>query len=129
MTPDEAKLLKFISSQDNSFPLIDVQLKLPNNGGFRVIVHNFTNIANGVCDNPNNIYSYLDNLCRLRIIDIPVNQRIKSDEPYKELEDCKGIKELLNSNLPDNYQFEVVKRQFELTSYGKNFIETCVIDK
>ena len=41
------------------------------NGGYITLAHNFTNIAENVCDCPNEIFSCLDNFEWLKLIGIP----------------------------------------------------------
>lgn len=117
------------TKNNDLFPIIDIRLELPNRGGFNEMVHNFTDIAEGICDRPSNIVFYLDNLSRLKIIDVPENQRIKSDDAYTKLLENSDIKKLLDSKLPEGYSFDVIKKQFEFTEFGKKFVNNCVIDK
>lgn len=55
--------------------------------------------ADCVCDNPNKIYAYIDNLARLKLIDIPNNYRINSDDAYRELESCPEVKKMIEQPL------------------------------
>ena len=127
ITPDEAKLLKILSCDQKSYPLIDVKIE-HHNGGYNVRVHNFTTLAVDVCENLSNTYSYLDNLARLKIIEIPFGVRILNDEIYKPLEEYSEIKELLAQPLPEGDKWEIERKKFDITDYGRGFIETCVKD-
>lgn len=125
ISPDEAKLLKKISEEGDSYPLIDVNLNTKD-GGYITRGHNFTLLAEGVCDYPDKVFNYIDNLSRLRIIEIPYGVRINSDEVYKPLEEYGEIKSLMDSELPEGCSWEIYRKKFEVTQYGKSFIETCV---
>lgn len=125
LSPDEAKLLKKISKEGDSYPLIDVKLNV-NGGGYITQVHNFTLLAEGVCDYPNNVFTYLDNLSRLKIIDIPFGIKLNNDEIYKKIESYEEIQNLINSTVPEGYSWEIERKKFEVTQFGKSFIETCV---
>ena len=127
ISPDEAKLLRKVSEKTDSFPLIDVRIQTPS-GGYITRLHNFTSIAEGVCDRPENVFSYLDNLERLKIIDIPNMVRIDNDEVYKPLEEHIEIQNEMSKPLPDGYSWKIERRKFEITQYGKQFIQTCISD-
>lgn len=125
LSPDEAKLLKSFVGKDTTYPLIDINL-YQSDDGYNPIVQNFTPIAEGVCEEPANIYAYLDNLSRLKIIDIPLGIFITNDEAYKPLIDYPEIKKLMASSLPDGNTLKIEKHEFEITTFGKKFIDTCV---
>ena len=128
ITPDEAKLLKYLSQNGDAYPLIDVQLFSNHKDSYMTVLHNFTDIANGICENPDQITAYLDNLIRLNIIGIPFGVKFASDEIYKSLEENEQIKELMNSPAPENHKWKIERSKFELTQYGKFFINICVKD-
>lgn len=124
LSPDEAKLLKYLAKNPNQ-PLIDVLLDSPK-GGYTTQIHNFTNIGEGVCENPGEIFSYLDNLERLKLIEIPFGVYINSDNIYKPLEEHKEIRALLNSKVPNGYKFRIERHKFTLSAFGKNLIKICL---
>ena len=124
LTPDEAKLLKKLSV-GSEYPLIDVILRVKN-GGYITLVHNFTDIAENVCDCPNEIFSYLDNFERLKLIEIPRELYLTAEQLYKPLEEHEYIKSLLNKPIQEGEKIEIEKGKFGLTSFGKNFIKVCL---
>lgn len=125
ITPDEAKLLKSLVNKEDVFPLVDVRLITPEKS-YLVKVRNFTNIAEGVCEFPANIFAYLDNLTRLKILEIPSGVRITDDNEYKPLEANPVIQNLIKSKVPDGFEWEIEHKEFNITEYGHNFIDTCV---
>ncbi len=125
LSPDEAKLLKRISESGDSYPLIDIKLNVAE-GGYITQVRNFTLLAEGVCEYPNKVFTYIDNLERLKIIDIPFGVKLHNDEIYEPIESYAEIKNMLNSEVPEGYRWEVVRKKFEVTEYGKSFMEACV---
>ena len=129
LSPDEAKLLKRISDGSDSYPLIDVKLVLSNNGGYFVQVQNFTLLAEGFCEYPERVCEYLDNLSRLKIIDIPYGVYIKSDEVYKPLESNIKIQNIINSEVSEGDTWKIDRKKLEITEFGKGFIEACVKGK
>ena len=91
LSPDEAKILKSLTK--DSYPIIDLRLVNPN-GSFKVIVRNYTDVADEISEHPNKIFSYLDNLKRLELIEIPVGMRIANESAYKHLEEHSEIKKI-----------------------------------
>ena len=125
LTPDEAKLLKKISEQE-SFPLIDLHIKLPNDEGYIIKVHHFSNLAEGICDCPEEISSYLENYERLGIIEIPSMVQLTKEELYIPLETHPAIKEIMSQSLPSGYTYEFSRGKFQTSAFGRGFINICV---
>lgn len=125
LTPDEAKLLKYLSAHPQQ-PIIDVVHNLPNNTGYIEVVRRFTNISEGVCDNVNGIYAYLDNLERLKIIEIPSGVYLHNDELYFPLENHPFIKGIMSRLLPEGEKMEIKKGEFCVSAFGKEFIKICL---
>lgn len=125
MSPDEAKLLKKISSEGNSYPIIDIRINSKNKGYINYVTY-FTTLAEGTCEHYENINSYIDNLMRLRIIDIPPMVKIYENEAYQEIESCNFVKDLLNTLLPEESSWQIIRKKFELTEFGKHFIDVCI---
>lgn len=131
LTPDEAKLLKILDGKIDSYPLIDIHV-VDGRGNFKVYLRNFTTLAIDVCENANNMYSYLDNLARLKIIEIPFGVRMADDDVYKPLEEYHEIKTLLSRSdlypLPEDSKWEIKRKKFDITNYGREFMKVCVSD-
>ncbi len=123
LTPDEAKFLKHIS-KGNSYPLLGVNIKF-SSGGHKSVVKNFTNIAYGVCDCPESVFSYLDNLERLKLINIHSDEWFTNELVYKSLEDHSYIQAIIYSLVENGQKYDFSKGLFELTSFGRGFIKVC----
>lgn len=97
---------------------------------FFIELCNFTCLADNICDrhDPVDIAEYIDNLCRLRIIEIPEGRYIAGEDTYKPLEEHPIIVDIMNTPLPKGQRWEIVKKKLEVTSFGKEFIEVCVKD-
>lgn len=124
LTPDEAKLLKKLSKSD-VHPLIDVILNLPE-GGYNIIIHNFTNTAEDVCDCPDNIFYYLDNFERLKLVEISNMEFLTNESLYAPLKNHPKIKNITSQPVTDGKKFEIKKGIIKLTSFGKEFIKICL---
>ncbi len=125
LTPDEAKLLKYLSEHPQQ-PIISVIHKRTNNDGYTEIIRRFSNISEDVCDNAKGIYAYLDNLERLKIIEIPSGVYLKDDELYSPLENHPTIKDLMNQSLPEGEKMEIRKGLFFVSVFGHEFIKVCL---
>lgn len=131
LTPDEAKLLKTFPANTNIvtyLPVLDVHIKHPNNKGFQVICSNYSDIADDVCDYPQNICSYLENLDRLKIIELEKDKFLTNDEYYKKLEESPVIKELIRSPLTDGDVYDFKHGSFRLTAFGLKFVKMCIYE-
>jgi len=124
LTPDEAKLLKKLSKQEN-YPLIDVNLNFPE-GFYNILVHNFTDVGEDVCDCPGNIFSYLDNFERLKLIEISHMEQLSNDSYYESLKTHPEITRLMSQPVGEGQSFDIQKGMFKLTAYGKDFIKICL---
>lgn len=127
LSPDEAKLLKFIANNNDSYPLLNVK-RVNGEGGYQMIVKHFTNIAEGVCENPDNIYAYLDNFERLMLITIPWGVYLIDEEVYIPLIEHEDIKKIQETSNLKGWKIELEKAKFEITDFGKLFIDVCVRD-
>lgn len=125
LTPDEAKLLKYLSKHTHQ-PVIDVRQKLANNVGYLELVRRFTNIAEEVCDNPDGIYSYLDNLERLKLIEFHVGVYLTKSELYAPLENHPSIQRLMAKPLSEGDKMEIKKGKFDVSAFGNEFIKICL---
>lgn len=126
LSPDEAHLIKKISEGGSIFPIIDLQIKLPD-GGYNTIIHHFTTLGDDVCESPGKIYSYIDNLTRLSIIEVPSGVSIKDENAYKELENHNSILSLTDNPLSEGKKWNIKREMLRVTQYGRDFINTCVI--
>lgn len=132
LTPDEAKILKRFS-QAREYPLIEVRkvnksMKNPFYGTYSIVVHNFTSTGDDICGSAN-ISVYLENLARLKLINIYEEVGIAEEDAYKSLEEDHFIVKLVNTDLPDGSQWEIYRKMFSVTDYGRQFIEICVNDE
>ncbi len=125
LTPDEAKLLKRIYQINDNCPLISVR-KYNAKNSYDEVIRNFSIMAFGLCEKPLNIYAYLDNLERLKLIDIPFGGYLTDDREYQSLINHKIIQKVMSEVLPEGHRWDVEKKYFSLTAFGKNFVEICL---
>lgn len=130
ITPDEAKLLKLFSYH-RPFPLLDVRRESieAGKGGNDVLVSFSTLGEEAGCEHINLTPSYLDNLCRLGIIEIPTFYEYMSPNVYDHLENHPTIlivKEQIDKI--QNQRCEIQRRGLRVTQLGRQFISICVQD-
>jgi len=125
LTPDEAKLLSFLA-KNSIQPLISVRHILSNRSEYVELVRHFTCISEQICENPNGIYAYLDNLERLGLITVMEDVSIKAVELYKPLEEHPLIQKYLKAPVKENEAIRIVRQKFMVTMFGKSFIDICL---
>ena len=60
------------------------------------------------------------------IIEIPAGVQINNDEYYKPLEENEEVKSLMTSPIPEGFRWEIKRRKFDVTQYGRLFLNVCV---
>lgn len=130
MSPDEARIMKLLATA-GSQPLLNIKAVQKEGGGFQVVHRHLSLIGlKASCEHVPLAPTYLDNLVRLGLIEVPTMRRIKADEPYKEIEDFPQVSKILDDlRKIETHTVEVEKIKLDLTDLGKQFIRSCVIDK
>lgn len=130
MNPDEAKIMRLFSVEDNH-AMIDVKWTFKKEGWFRIYSRNFSFLwEKSDCKNPLLTPNYLDNLCRLWLLEIPNGRHIIQEGLYEKLQESENLKEILQILESDeNITVGFDKKKIQLTSLGKQFCRACVIDK
>lgn len=128
LTPDEAKLLKILPRTSISYePLIDLQLNMGAKRGHFAMLRNYTNIGEGVCDVPENICSYIDNLDRLKLIRVLDDIHVMESEKYVPIETNEFLVSIKNKlSIVDGRTVTIKRKSFYVTEFGLSFINTCV---
>ena len=119
------KLLKTSSTYDSGLYLISLQIE--NNDGFNwgnkyLITHTYIKDSDFYIQNAIKVSEYvLDNLLRLRIIEIPDDEHFTYKALYEQLfEYAKKVENLHSNNI--KYKSQVLR----VTPLGKNFIDICL---
>lgn len=123
LTPDEAKYLKsFPIVPIQIYPLLDVDFTLGDNKGSHPIITNFTDSHIDVLEHPQNICSYIDNLVRLNIIEIPFGQVVLDSKMYQELENHPMIQNPVGGD-PSMIHYKYRHKMFKITTFGLQFLQ------
>ena len=105
LNSDEIKILDKLSKIAGTiYPVIDLKVKTPNQQGDGTIVSsNFSDIGFDLCDNPLNIGFYIENLERLKLIEIPWTVSFVDKRNYEKVKNHPYILSITkNSNLNGN---------------------------
>lgn len=111
--------------------MIDLRYVITSERSFHEIIVNFTDLGDSVCERPELVPAYLNELEKFGIISIEDESYLKDETLYTPLENHKTIVSLktkpMITSKPGKY--EVHKKNFKITSYGKSFIKSCVYSK
>ena len=129
LSPDEAKILRYINSQ-KTIPTITLRYEDDNGSGINII-KNFSDIGEkSGCENPKHIAKYFDNLVRLGlIVSADGLSSLTDKKQYDPLKNHRWIKphatqKEANSNGFKKYNF--AESFVEITSYGTSFCSICL---
>lgn len=127
LTPDEAKILKKLGNFKNNFlPLIDVRAyhDTKMEGGHQLIITNFTTVGFDVIEYKENICSYIDNLLRLKLIEIPPSYHLTDTSLYEPLENSPVLVSMIArySYFPSFYYSH---KLFVISNLGLQFKKIC----
>lgn len=123
LTPDEAKLLKYIYNFNQKGPLIGISKKHPQGKGRIPIINMYTTIGT-VCEFPINTVKYLENLARLKLINIDMDVFFTEDNLYLPL--IKTQAKYFDENNTIKNEFSLKKGLYEITEFGKEFCDICM---
>ena len=129
MTPDEAKLLRYFSIE-KILPSITIRSEsLDKKGGVDRFRHVTLFGEKANCTNPQFTSVALDNFIRLGIIEIPYNYAYTDKTIYEELKKHPEVIEIEeNINNEEKQKCKIVEETVNLTDFGRQFINICVID-
>jgi len=128
ITPDEAKIIKSLPNFKNNFmPAIDIKLtnKESSDGGHQLFVTNFTTVGLDVIENKDNICSYIDNLIRLKILEIPPTYHLTNEALYKPLEQSPVLERLIPQTYKLIFNIGYNHKIIAITNYGLLFKQIC----
>lgn len=127
LTADEAKILEFLTFNPN-IPKIDLRLK--NNefkGGFIVALANYSQISQlDHLTKKENYNVFINNLERLKLIEIPEDLLFNDRTVYSSLESATKIKKIKELNNDSKIIYETKRGIIKLTSFGILFCNCCI---
>lgn len=130
LSPDEGLILKVFASAQQ-FPVIDVKLKNKKERGYNILHRNVTTLGSVAnCNHQQLTENYLDNLCRLGILEIPSGLHLTAKNAYDVIINAPTIKQLqaqFEGN--EHHIIDFDKKVIRVTGIGRQFINACVVDK
>lgn len=73
--------------------------------------------------------SYIDNLCRLRLIEIPSGKTIVGDNYYDEIKNSPLYKTTVQNFEKQGFGTKVENKVLAITTFGNQFKQACLADK
>lgn len=124
ITPDEAKILNAFPPPIVGVPFISYRLSMPQ-GGYHDLLSFVSNLPKKAkIEHNKNILGYMDNLQRLRLVEIPPDITLTQADAYAELEARPtGFDDLTHENGP-----KLIKKRgiVRLTALGSQFKKICL---
>jgi hypothetical protein len=105
-----------------------LQIKSISDDGLTVLQKRFHTQVDQLID-PELIPSYLDNLIRLGILEVPMGTELAYQDEYKILETDKTLDPLLANIVDHNNQVYFERMIVRLTNFGAQFIQQVVTSK
>lgn len=130
MTSDEALIMKTFHPSVYK-PIMDIKLKLlKGTGGEFNLVNNYSNIGiQAGCKFPDLTPKYIDNLCRLGLLQMPAGRHLIAPDAYDSLIKSDYYLNLKKGHETDMTGLTEIKKYIELTELGILFKEACVNNK
>lgn len=131
LTPEEAKMLKLFRDK-NAFPLITLRADLEERQGGTDWVSNFSHLWK-LCDSdrPDLYPPFIDNLCRLGLVEIPNGVYLTANDAYEPLESDPLITQVMDEIKAESglYTPRINRKMVRRTPLGELFIDACVVAK
>lgn len=134
LTPDEAKLIGLFV-HPMAFPLLDVRWEIknptPENSGGNYVLVNFSFLGQEAkLEFPHLTPTYIDNLCRLGLAEVPAMFEYTAKGIYATLEnDPKVLQAKADIEANPEWSFRVYRKGLRVTELGKQFATICVSRK
>lgn len=134
LTPDEAKIIGlFVTSMP--FPIITVRWEYVDNedgkAGGQDILNNYSHL--GViagCELPHLTPTYIDNICRLGLAEVPTFLEYTASGVYDSLENDQQVKSIQSRYENDPMRkVEIERKGLKITQLGRQFAQVCVQQK
>lgn len=126
ISPDEAKIIKYLGT-NNYIPLINLHRTVPSGNGEATVYRNFSLVGEQAnCTFIELVPSYIDNLHRLGVINVPDGRHLTPDEKYSPLENHPTLVNMCSVLEKQNAKPILQKRYFFLTNFGTQFYNACI---
>jgi hypothetical protein len=135
LTADEARIFSSLDT-DGPFPVISVQSRGKHGGFTRAELRNFSLLGEAAhCDLPERTPMYIDNLCRLGLLELRPTRVSEDTRMFRALENHPRITELTArvegrpgiqvGPLTEPVVADIQRKYLFVTSFGRQFYEAC----
>jgi hypothetical protein len=131
MTSDEAKIMNQMALVESE-ALISMKAVINVSGTFNYVLNNYSGIARKTgCSLPDYISNYIDNLCRLGLLEIPSGLTLANQDMYDKLINDPYIQDLkkLHEKKPGVVRVVIENKGLAITDFGKQFSKACILPK
>lgn len=129
MTSDEAIFLK-VFIEESTHPLIDINAANKTTPGHFIVLSNFSKLWSGISlKHPDLLPAYIDNLCRLGLLQIPIGSTITDKGIYESIENDELLDSLKETITKKDRKVTFTRKIVQVTTFGQQFINNVVIDK
>jgi Abortive infection alpha len=129
LSPDEARIMRLFAVRQ-SFPIIDLHIyrdEKPNE--YEVGLVNYSHIGNeSGCEHLHLTQAYIDNLCRVRLLEIH-NEAIATPDTYEPLEGDSDLDEVKLNIEKSGRKFRFKRKILWITIWGRQFSHACIVEK
>lgn len=126
LSPDEAKILKYLYSKKYE-PIISLRRDYKNKEGGNILIDYFSIIGeNSKCEFIKNIPSYLENLERLKVLEITFMSYMTTPGTYDFLINHPTITAYTSITNDENFKYDTMKGYVKITNYGSKFCNICI---
>jgi hypothetical protein len=130
LSPDEARIMRLFSVR-SQFPVVDIHAVLkeyPHR--FETRVSNFSPVGReACCEHTHLTQAYIDNLCRLRLLEILSGVEMIGPNAYEPLESDTVLDEIKKQIEDSGHTLRFQRKILSRTVWGMRFCEACVIEK
>jgi len=130
MVADEAIIMQCFISQ-LEYPIMDINASLKNGlKGYTTEFANYSNLDKAcTVQRPGLLPNYIDNLCRLGLLEIPPAVKLITPGTYDPLENDPDVLEFKQKIEQDGRTVSFLHKFVQITTFGRQFIESVVIAK
>jgi Abortive infection alpha len=129
MTPEEASILKLFDPIVSQYPIVHVKSTQKDGNAYQIAFRNFSLFYRMLKVGVNDVPTFLDNLCRLNILEIPSGVYINDEKEYEPLMEDSKLTKLKKVIMESDKKVEFDKSLVRLTSLGRRFVRMVVLDK
>jgi hypothetical protein len=128
MTPDEAKVMQLLSSQE-PHPVVDVHVHPPE-GRDVIVIRNLSLIGHEAgCKDADSVSTYLDNLARLGLVEVRPGAHLIDGSLYRAVEGAHEVAKMKALVAGTKKTVSCERKTLCLTSFGRQFCLACIVGR